>query len=266
MAEWDAHRLRAQLKYMFPEESHALFWEVRNKTGYMTGGRERYADAIAMSLWPSRGLDIIGFEIKVSRTDWQKELKDPSKSEALMQFCDKWYLVVGDKSIVHDGELPPTWGLIAPKRTRLGIITPAPTLTPKPVSKPFLASILRASQRLQNESMQDMVAAQVKAKLELRAKQRKDYEEHWKKQYDKLREKVEEFEENAGFRITGWGAANPGLLGKLVNYVQGRGARVIIQQARNMQVKIDELAKAAEEVIKVAEENDVEIPPPGVVP
>jgi len=232
----------------------------------MTGGRERYADAIAMSLWPSRGLDIIGFEIKVSRTDWQKELKDPSKSEALMQFCDKWYLVVGDKSIVHDGELPPTWGLIAPKRTRLGIITSAPALTPKPVSKPFLASILRSSQRLQNEAMQDMVTAQVKERVKLRIKNRQEEEAHWKARYEKLQEKVAEFEKNAGFRITGWGASNPGLLGKLVNYVHGKGARVIMQQARGMQAKIDELAKAAEEVIKVAEENDVELPPPDVVP
>ena len=39
--------------------------------GFAGGGR--YADAIAMNLWPSRGLAVHGFEIKISRGDWQRE-------------------------------------------------------------------------------------------------------------------------------------------------------------------------------------------------
>jgi len=32
-----------------------------------------------MDLWPSGGLEIHGHEVKVSRSDWLRELKEPEK-------------------------------------------------------------------------------------------------------------------------------------------------------------------------------------------
>lgn len=54
---------------------------------------------------------IIGHEVKVSRSDWLAELRDPNKSETWRQYCNKWYLVVPDASIVKD-DLPEGWGLM----------------------------------------------------------------------------------------------------------------------------------------------------------
>lgn len=99
-------------KYAAPE--YALIFEVRNGTGFARR-TARYADAIAMNLYPSRGLEIIGFEIKASRADWLRELKNPDKAEEIGKFCDRWYVVIGDKDIVKPGELPACWGLIVPR-------------------------------------------------------------------------------------------------------------------------------------------------------
>ncbi len=50
----------------------------------------RAADAVAMDLWPSKGLEIHGHEVKVSRSDWLSELKQPEKCEPVKRYCDRW--------------------------------------------------------------------------------------------------------------------------------------------------------------------------------
>ena len=78
-------------KYKAPE--YAYLTEVRNATGYSR--RDTYADGIAMSLWPSRGLEVMGFEIKVSRSDLLQELRALNKSAPIQKYCDRWHLVLG---------------------------------------------------------------------------------------------------------------------------------------------------------------------------
>lgn len=114
--------------------------QLRDGTGWQGW---RTADAIAMNCWPSRGLEVHGFEIKVSRADWQRELKNPQKAESIFAYCDRFWLVVpADAEIVRAGELPTTWGLM-----RVGdvveLTVEAPKLTPTPLDRAFLASILR---------------------------------------------------------------------------------------------------------------------------
>lgn len=121
--------------------SWAFLSQVSNGTA---GNKSRTADAIAMSLWPSRGLELHGFEVKVSRSDWKRELDNPAKAEAVCQYCDRWWVVVGDKSIVADGELPPTWGLLAWNDGDLATVVKAPAIaTPREITRVFLAAILR---------------------------------------------------------------------------------------------------------------------------
>ena len=67
-------RLRA--RYVPPE--WVILAEVRNATGFAKTAR--YADAIAMSTYPSKGLDFHRFEVKVSRTDWQKAARESASS------------------------------------------------------------------------------------------------------------------------------------------------------------------------------------------
>ena len=78
----------------------------------------RVCDYMAYDLWQGqgRGWDspggpkLHGHEVKVSRSDWLAELRDPTKAEAFSRYCDYWWLVVSDKAIVKPGELPEGWG------------------------------------------------------------------------------------------------------------------------------------------------------------
>lgn len=73
-------------------------------------GRLRTADALAIDTWISKGMELHGFEMKCSRSDWLTELRQPEKSEAFRRVCDRWWLVTSDPAIVKDGELPGGWG------------------------------------------------------------------------------------------------------------------------------------------------------------
>lgn len=121
---------------------------VRNYCGFAgdrTTSRLRTADALAVDLWPSSGHRVHGFEVKVSRSDWLTELKDPSKAEAFKPYCDHWWLVVPDASIVR-GDLPEGWGLLAV--TEGGVLRvrkPAPKLDRRPMPFEMTAAWLRAT-------------------------------------------------------------------------------------------------------------------------
>lgn len=147
-----AEQVRDAMRQRYAAPEFALLEEVRNATGRMrekpgrrmgSGKKARYADMLAMSLYPSAGLEMIGFEIKVSRADWINELKDLSKSDAVSKYCDRWYLVVGDISIIKDGELPENWGLLILHDGQIVEAVPAPKRAAEDVDRAFLASLLR---------------------------------------------------------------------------------------------------------------------------
>lgn len=131
--------VRAALKKKFTAPEYALFFEVGDATG---GRARRWADALAMGLWPSRGLALQGFEIKVSRSDLQSELKNPAKAESIARYCRHWWLAT-PPGLVRDGELPDGWGLYEVHPNGLRCIKQAPPLSIEPISPEFLAAILR---------------------------------------------------------------------------------------------------------------------------
>jgi hypothetical protein len=136
--------LMVALAEKFAAPEYVLLPQVRNCTGLSK--QIRTADAIAMSLWPSRGLHLHGFEMKADRRDWLREKKDPAKADEIARFCDYWWLVAGEKDVVRDDELPPTWGLLVPRGQALVIKSPAPLLTAQPCDRAFLAALLRKAQ------------------------------------------------------------------------------------------------------------------------
>jgi hypothetical protein len=182
-------------RYAAPE--FAFLPQVRSRTGY--GGPIRTADAMAMGLYPSRGLELHGFEIKVSRSDWLRELKEPDKAEEIVRHCDRWWIAVSDEKIVAPGELPPTWGLLVPRRGKLTVKVEAPALPAAPMSRPFLAAILRNVA----DGMKDMVpTTEIDARI---AAARKEGEEraaiYSGAEAARLLRRIESFEEKAGFKI-----------------------------------------------------------------
>jgi hypothetical protein len=193
----------AALSELWPKNGYAILPEVGNATG---SNARRHADAVVMSLWPSRGLDIYGVEIKVSRSDWQSELKKPEKAHEIAQYCDGWYLAVSTASIVKDGELPSAWGLIVCDGGKAKIVKAAPKLEAKALTRGFVAAMLRrAADFTRPEEW-------VKEAVDKESRRQSD---SWKKHYEadaerhkeharQLQETINNFETATGVRIGGW--------------------------------------------------------------
>ena len=138
---------------------YACAEHVKNAAGFYA---QRCADFIAIDCWPggdSSGIELHGHEVKVSRSDWLHELKDPSKADAFKRYMDRWWLVVPDAKIVKPDELPDGWGLLTlskftvpgwgkhPTRTgfKLRAKTQAQRLTPEPLPREMLATLMRST-------------------------------------------------------------------------------------------------------------------------
>lgn len=144
--------VNAALRQRYTQPEWALMFEVAASTGWAG----RYADAVAMNMYPSRGLALHGFEVKVSRSDWQRELKKPEKAEAISRYCDYWWLVTVP-DIVKDGELPLGWGLMELRGGVLKIKVRAAERETVPVDRNFMAAMLRRGYEVDNATVTKLV-------------------------------------------------------------------------------------------------------------
>ncbi len=126
--------------YCAPE--WALIPDVASGTGSTA---RRRADAVALNLWPSRGLEVRGFEIKVSRSDLGRELKQPEKAEAISRYCHTWW-IAAPAGMVKPEELPLGWGLVEANGN--GCRTKRAAVPREDVAQPtrhFTAALIRAA-------------------------------------------------------------------------------------------------------------------------
>ncbi|MDR3389883.1 MAG: hypothetical protein P4L92_22835 [Rudaea sp.] len=176
----------------------ALFFEVSNGTG---GNVLRYADAVAMNMFPSRGLAVHGFEIKVSRSDWLHELKQPLKSEPVQKYCDFWW-VVTCKDVVKPGELPVTWGHIEYRGSKLFTVDKAPKLEAQAMNRGFAAALIRRAGELDAGQRRALVARET-SRLEAEYRERIDKVRTTAgTELLALRKSVDEFEKASGIKIS----------------------------------------------------------------
>ena len=132
--------VEAALATKFSLPQHAIIFQVPDGTGM---NKCRTADALAINCWNSRQVELQGFEIKVSRGDWQKEMQDPSKSATFMIHCHRWWIVAAP-GIVKLEELPGDWGLMElTARGNLSTKSVATLRNPEPLSFEMLAGIMR---------------------------------------------------------------------------------------------------------------------------
>jgi hypothetical protein len=107
--------------------------EARAGAGF--AGNDRQCDFLTICSWPSQGLQVIGHEIKVSMSDWRRELAQADKAETFARYCRRWWIVAPTELCQKiKPELPPTWGLMAVNdagKTRE--VVAAPSRTPQPI-------------------------------------------------------------------------------------------------------------------------------------
>lgn len=250
-------QLAAALRLRYPAEAFALMFEVANETG----GAKSRADAIAMGLWRSRGLTLRGFELKVTRSDWLRELKKPAKADHVGRYCAEWWVVAGHVELVKPEELPDTWGLLVPGgATELRVARHAKrALEPVAITPAFLAALLRAGAAGDVRANEELIRrARWKEREETEARERRKYEA-LEKSHRELLARVHDFEKAAGIAITGnwYGVADPKRVGRIVNEVLSgkhdpdvRRLREINTIARSIVEYTDTFLPEFEEAIK----------------
>lgn len=152
-----SHDLCAALRREHPADEYVVLFEVRESLGSVYGSR---ADAVVMSLWPTRGFELTGFEFKCARGDWLAELKNPGKADRIARYCDRW-CVFAAPGVVREAELPAGWGLweLASNGSIKRRVAPAPR-EPEPLPRAFLASLMRARARLDADDLNALYAQQ----------------------------------------------------------------------------------------------------------
>lgn len=87
LADWYGQNHGNGPRYAFAAQvrSHASFYA------------RRTCDAIAMDLWARGRFALHGHEIKVSRSDWLAELKEPEKAAEFIPYVNYWWLVSGEQ-------------------------------------------------------------------------------------------------------------------------------------------------------------------------
>lgn len=199
----------------------AFLAQVRNQTGY--DRNVRTADAIAFSLWPSRGIYATGYEVKVSKQDLKKELAQPEKAEEIARFCKCWF-VATPEGLCKPEDLPLTWGLVEVKDTgKLKWTKPA---TPNEhVMEPtwrFVCAIMRnVADASIPKSAFNALLEEEKERLKKRSKENQSWElKQAREGLAKLRKAVEDFEKESGVKIDRYSEHFAREIGQAVNVVR----------------------------------------------
>lgn len=140
MPAWTEARVFEALRERYPEGPWALVPQVRCFTGYgerrmynLIGDRgksqgyepgtvrvrrrstEATIDAVAIGLWKKTRYEVHGIEIKVSRSDWLAELRDPIKTEVIRRQVDRLIIAAPEGVVRPDLDaavLGNPWGWI----------------------------------------------------------------------------------------------------------------------------------------------------------
>lgn len=231
------------LERRFPQNEYALMAEVRDKAGH---GASRSADGVAVGLWPSRGLEVIGLEIKSFRSDWLRELKNPAKAENIFQYCDRWYLVTEDETVAKLDEIPAAWGWLNCNGNRIITMKEAPRGTPKALDKHFVCAMLkRACQgRVSVDSISEHIEAAREAGKQSEQSNRSFELRNLKDDHERLLESVKSFEEKSGVSIrNNWGRRK---IGDAVKFVLDGGVEAGEEKMTQLLNTVDFLKKHIE--------------------
>lgn len=213
----------------FKSPAHVMLREVRNRTGY--GARERYADALVMSVFPSRGIWFAGVEVKVARGDWLRELADPEKSSDIQRFCHYWWLATRP-GVVLAGELPAKWGHLEVAGTKVTVVRDAPLLDPALPTPEFVCSVLRNQGKAMASALADVAVRERKkakeafsgeavAELERKLRDAEGKAYGAKHQLGRLEAAVADFEKAAGIQIDRWDPGGSAALLRAADRLRG---------------------------------------------
>lgn len=231
--------MKAALQRMYAAPEYAVLFEVGDATGAQA---QRWADAMVMGLWPSRGLELWGIEIKASRSDWRREAAKPEKAERIAAYCDRWFVLAWHDVILNEMEVPPAWGIMSFNGKRLQIRRQAAQTDAKAMDRRFLAALLRRVAKTDDAMIEQIVEQKD-------AQRREQYQADLLRQSsvagDKLKrleESVRAFEAASGLKIDAYDGEE---LGKAVAVIKAMGLNKFWGNAFSVTRKLGELAGEA---------------------
>lgn len=255
------------MKERYAAPAWALFFEVGDGTG---AKKNRSADAIAMSLYPSRGLHFYGHEFKASRGDWLTELKNPDKAEKIAAYCDFWHLVdTSGGDAIKEEEVPANWGLLVWNGKTLRQQKKPIQLKPKAPDINFIAGLLRAANYSITSAENKITGEDWLRELDKKSYDR-GYEtaktvfdhnkKHLESQVADLKQAIEGFQKISGIELSKWSYGN---IGEAVNFLQrltrhGAFHQILESSGRALKESSDQLLglvktlKEAEEKIQAS--------------
>lgn len=243
----NAGELYAMLQNRCIAEGRILASQVAEAAGW---NGTRRLDGVSLSCREGHGYDLQGYELKVSRSDLLRELKQPEKAEPIMRFLDTFWIVAG-KGVCDPRELPAAWGLLVPRGQRLAAVKRAHQLEPQPLTKSFIVGFILRLQR--TGELPDVQKALADAREEgyqdgLQQGAARERMSH-KDSIDRDRlEAVREFEAAAGITIGNYSAGDIGnAVGIVLRGEDGRHRRAL-ERLRENAARIErEIAEALKE-------------------
>lgn len=218
--------------------------QVHNGAGFRYS---RKIDAIVLDTWPSKGITLHGLEMKISKSDFRRELKNPQKHREFEPYLDR-FSIVAAPGVVSLDVLPAKWGAYVLKDdgTLHTLRAPLPLHDdPKPhVSRGIFAAFCRA---LVTRSLSDeAIKAAYDRGLALGKERAEGTINGFKKQAEEAQEAIDEFEEKSGVGVRSY---NAGQIGEAVKVVMGGGLK------RRLGYRQD-IRSLGEGMIKLADELD----------
>jgi hypothetical protein len=138
----------------------AFFEELRLGTGYGQGVEQRI-DAFACGLW-TKNWGSMAYEVKVTRADFQREIKKPLKRRMALRYSNLFWFVT-PQGLVEPSELPIETGLMEVHLATVSydpptegwhtkVVVPAPWRDIPPPTWSLFCAVARRVQRIEDEA------------------------------------------------------------------------------------------------------------------
>jgi hypothetical protein len=147
--------LEALYKWRFPRgekpgDVHCWFEELRVGTGY-GGDRMQRFDVFELDTFPSKGNCRRVYEVKVSKSDFTKEIRYPAKRRQALLYSNEYYFAA-PKGMIDPVKIPPETGLIeVDDNGKVQIVVSSPFRDSIPPNWNLVAAICRRINRLESQ-------------------------------------------------------------------------------------------------------------------
>lgn len=238
---------------------HIVLFDVPDRVGMK---QRRRADVIAISMWQKSNYVIHGAEIKVSRGDWLRELKQTSKSDPFLPHVDRWWLITGNVTVAKPEEIPDYWGWMNATATGLRIMRPARAIESTEnkvfMNRDWAYGLIQRAHRASGEELSRQVAKGIEVQLKVEtARLEREYagrnRDYFKSEYESLKAKVDAAQAASGLELDSWRFGNPttvGQLAKALHQLQGTGYSSARSEFERHIANYQSLIKRTQEVLE----------------